>query len=195
MPMLSHLHQLFNADTCQAYLHMLRWKGRPLQCPRCHSYELGPWGNDYYRPGLKRYWCHGCRRTFNDLTHTLLAQSKRSLVHRILATFPFCLACSSHRIAREVGIHIREHQNAGGDSSAAGGGAPGGLTPGVLVLSPWPLSLCWSGHGSDREAGAWSRNPVMVCRRPSAATTPKSVPLTSVAPPSAARAQEKRTRS
>jgi len=55
---------------------------------------------------LKRYWCHGCRRTFNDLTHTLLAQSKRSLPHWILATFLLCLACSSRRIAREVGMHI-----------------------------------------------------------------------------------------
>jgi len=56
---------------------------------------------------LKRYWCHGCRRTFNDLTHTLLAQSKRSLVHWILATFLLCLSCSSRRIAREPGVHVR----------------------------------------------------------------------------------------
>src|SRR6201984_1130945 len=66
-----------------------------------------PWGTYHYRPGLKRYWCHGCRRTFNDLTHTLFAQSKRSLVHWILATFLLCLACSSRRIARELGVHIR----------------------------------------------------------------------------------------
>ena len=35
MPILSYLHQLFNADTCHAYLHTLRWQDRPLQCPRC----------------------------------------------------------------------------------------------------------------------------------------------------------------
>jgi len=56
---------------------------------------------------LKRYWCRGCRRTFNDLTHTLFAQSQRSLSHWILATFLLCLSCSSRRIAREVGVHIR----------------------------------------------------------------------------------------
>src|SRR5215467_6168156 len=106
MPILSYLHQLFNADTCNAYLHTLRWKERPLHCPRCQSHDVGPWGAYHYRPGLQRYWCHGCRRTFNDLTHTLLAQSKRSLPHWILATFLLCLACSSRRIAREVGIHI-----------------------------------------------------------------------------------------
>jgi transposase len=33
--------------------------------------------------------------------------SKRSLAHWMLATFLLCLACSSRRIAREVGVHIR----------------------------------------------------------------------------------------
>ncbi len=106
MPILSYLHQLFNADTCNAYLHTLRWKERPLHCPRCQSHDVGHWGAYHYRPGLQRYWCHSCRRPFNDLTHTLLAQSKRALGHWILATFLLCLACSSRRIAREVGVHI-----------------------------------------------------------------------------------------
>ena len=26
MAMVSHLHQLFNTETCQAYIHVLRWK-------------------------------------------------------------------------------------------------------------------------------------------------------------------------
>jgi transposase len=107
MPLLSHLHQLFNTDTCQAYIHTLRWKDRPLHCPRCQSHAVGPWGNYHYRPRLKRYWCHGCRRTFNGLTHTLFAQSQRSLPHWILAIFLLCLSCSSRRIARELGVHIR----------------------------------------------------------------------------------------
>jgi transposase-like protein len=107
MPLLSHLHQLFNADTCHAYIHTLRWRDRPLHCPRCQSHAVGPWGNYHYRPRLKRYWCHGCRRTFNDLTHTLFAQSQRSLPHWILATFLLCLSCSSRRMARELGVHVR----------------------------------------------------------------------------------------
>jgi hypothetical protein len=59
------------------------------------------------RPGLKRYWCHGRRRTVNDLTHTLLAQRQRSLPYGILATCLLCLPCSSRRIARELGVHLR----------------------------------------------------------------------------------------
>jgi transposase-like protein len=107
MPVLSYLHQLFNAEQCQAYIHTLRWKDRPLQCPRCQSHDIGRWGTYQYRPGCKRYWCHRCKRTFNDLTATLLHQSQRPLAYWILATFLLCLACSSRRIAREVGIHVR----------------------------------------------------------------------------------------
>ena len=76
MSTLSYLHQLFNIGQCQAYIHTLRWKDRPLQCPRCQSLNVGPWGTYHAQPGLKRYRCKekGCKRTFNDLTATLLHQ-------------------------------------------------------------------------------------------------------------------------
>src|SRR5256885_8230678 len=109
MPVLSYVHQLFNADQCHAYIHTLRWKDRPLQCPRCQSHNVGPWGASHSQPGLQRYRCKEkeCKRTFNDLTGTLLDGSKRSVMHWILATFLLCLSCSSRRIARELGVHRR----------------------------------------------------------------------------------------
>jgi transposase-like protein len=107
MPVLSYVHQLFNAEPCQAYIHTLRWKDRLLQCPRCQSHHIGRGGTYHYRLGCKRYWCHSCKRTFNDLTDTLLHQSQQPLAYWILATFLLCLACSSRRMAREVGVHIR----------------------------------------------------------------------------------------
>ena len=96
MPVLSYIHQLFNVDQCQAYIHTLRWKDRPLQCPRCQSHHVGPWGAYHYQPGLQRYRCKekGCKRTFNDLTGTLLDGSKRSVMHWMLATFLFTLVCT-----------------------------------------------------------------------------------------------------
>ena len=108
MSIVSHLHPLFNPETCQSYLHLLRWKDRPLQCPRCQSYNVGPWGAYHYQPGLQRYRCkeQAGKRTCNDLTGTLLDGSKRSIMHWILATFLLCLSCSSRRIARELGLHI-----------------------------------------------------------------------------------------
>src|SRR5262249_13557599 len=48
-----------------------------------------------------------CKRTFNDLTGTLLDGSKRSVMHWIFATLLLCLSCSSRRIARELGVPTR----------------------------------------------------------------------------------------
>src|SRR5687768_14020347 len=78
MPIVSYLHQLFNAEQCQVYIHTLRWKDRPLQCPRCQSHHIGQWGMYHHRPGGKRSWCHGCQRTCNDLTATLLHRSQQT---------------------------------------------------------------------------------------------------------------------
>ena len=72
MPVLSYVHHLFNVDQCHGYIHTLRWKDRALQCPRCQSQDIDPWGTYHYRPGCKRSWCNGCKRTFKDLTNTLL---------------------------------------------------------------------------------------------------------------------------
>src|SRR4029450_13958168 len=109
MSVLSFIHQLFNAEQCHAYIHTLRWKDRPLQCPRCQSRNVGPWGAYHYQPGLQRYRCKekACKRTFNDLTGTLLDGSKRSVMHWILATFLLRLSCSSGRTPREWGVHSR----------------------------------------------------------------------------------------
>jgi transposase-like protein len=109
MAMVSHLHHLFDPEMCQASIHTLRWQDRPLQCPRCQSHHVGPWGAYHYQPGLQRDRCQeqGCKRTCNDLTGTLLDGSTRSLAHWILATFLLCLACSSGRLAREGGVPIR----------------------------------------------------------------------------------------
>ena len=107
MDIISHLHQLFNAEKCCQYIRAVRWKDRPLQCPHCQSQDVGPWGKYHYRPGFDRHRCKACKRTFYDLTNTILSHSKLSLRHWILATFLLCLSCSSRRIARELGVHGR----------------------------------------------------------------------------------------
>jgi hypothetical protein len=78
MPVLAFRHQFFHTDTCVAHICTLRWKDRPRHCPRCHSPKSGPWGQYHDRPGLKRYRCKACRRTFNDLAQTLFDNASRS---------------------------------------------------------------------------------------------------------------------
>src|SRR5262249_14707775 len=109
MSIVSHLYHLFNPATCQSYIHMLRWKDRPLQCPRCQRLNVGPCGTYHAQPALQRARGRGqgCQRACNDRTGSLLDGSKRSVMHWMRAAFLLCLSCSSHRIAREVGVHIR----------------------------------------------------------------------------------------
>ena len=59
MSIVSHLHHLFNPETCQSYIHTLRWKDRPLQCPRCQSLNVGPWGT-YHAPLNLSEFVDGC---------------------------------------------------------------------------------------------------------------------------------------
>jgi hypothetical protein len=41
MPVLAYIHQLCNAEHCQAYIHTLRWQERPLPCILfCNLYIL-----------------------------------------------------------------------------------------------------------------------------------------------------------
>ena len=44
MSIASHLHQLFNTETSQAYIHALRWKDRPLHAPDVRATTLVPGG-------------------------------------------------------------------------------------------------------------------------------------------------------
>jgi len=113
MPMRSSVHQRFSADQCHAYIPTLRWNERPLQGPRGHSADVGSWGTYHDRPGGKRDGCHGCRRTVNDLTNTLLAQRQRSRGHWRRVTFVGCLSCASRRMARALDGPLRTSARGG----------------------------------------------------------------------------------
>jgi hypothetical protein len=57
MSVLAYVHQLFNADQCHAYIHTLRWKDRPLQCPRCQSHNVSPWDFlPFVNPNLANFY-------------------------------------------------------------------------------------------------------------------------------------------
>jgi transposase-like protein len=52
---------------------------------------VGNWGKYHRRPGLKRYMCKSCERTFNDLTNTLLDNCKLPLQFILLVIFFMCI--------------------------------------------------------------------------------------------------------
>lgn len=78
----------------------IRFRAGP-RCPRCGSREVAPWGGF---SGRRRYYCHGCHRTFSDFTGTPFAYLKR------LDAWPAYRAClflatSIRRAAKLAGIH------------------------------------------------------------------------------------------
>jgi transposase-like protein len=83
MAIVSHLHHLFSAETCQSSIHTLRWKERPLQCPRCQSHNVGLWGTYHAQPGLQRYRCkekdRKCRRLSTSPCNGAVGQGDRIL--------------------------------------------------------------------------------------------------------------------
>ena len=92
MSIVSHLHHLFNPETCQSYIHTLRWKDRPLQCPRCQSHNVGPWGAYHYQPGLQRYRCKEQGASAPSMTSPARSWTAASAPSHTGCSPPFCCA-------------------------------------------------------------------------------------------------------
>jgi hypothetical protein len=105
MPGLSYVHQLCHAAQCPASIPTLRGQDRPLQGPRWQSHHIGPGGASHYQPGRhrSRWQAQAGQRPVHARTGTRVADSQRSLLYWILATFLLGLACASRRLAREWG--------------------------------------------------------------------------------------------
>ena len=97
MSIASHLHQLFNTETCQVYIHALRWKERPLQCPRCQSHNVGPWGTYHYQPGLRRYRCKENTASAPSMTSQAHSWTAVSAPSPTGFSPPFCYASPVRR--------------------------------------------------------------------------------------------------
>ena len=107
MPVLSYVHQLFNArpvSRLHPYAAVERSSPPMSPVPEPGRRSLG---HVPLPPGLQRYWCKRTASAPSMTSPNPAPQSKRSLPHWILATFLLCLSCSSRRIARELGVHIR----------------------------------------------------------------------------------------
>lgn len=109
---------------------------RPRTCPRCQSTRTIRWGRTR---GRQRYRCHGCHRTFSDLTGTPLAYTKRLA---LWPAFGDCMAqgLSVRRTARRLGIHkdtaFRWRHRLARTYDAASNTAVGGMVALSVVALP-----------------------------------------------------------
>jgi transposase-like protein len=88
------------------YIHQLRARLIPLKCPYCHKNNVIGWGKYWRKPGLHRYFCKSCERTFNDLTGTIFERSQIALSTWLFVAFLLALGCSTLRITKEIGVHF-----------------------------------------------------------------------------------------
>ena len=81
-----------------------RWPNG-VKCPYCGSSKVIKYGKAPRRPYLQRYFCTNCRRQFNDLTSTPLAEARvpPSTVLAILYLY-HRLGLSQSAVARELGV-------------------------------------------------------------------------------------------
>ena len=117
----------------------------PRPCPRCSSTHTIRWGRTR---GRQRYRCHGCHRTFSDLTATPLAYTK------LLSRWPAFGDCmvqglSVRTTARHLGIHKDTAFRWRHRLAHAYDTAPDAVLGGMVALAVAPLP--------HSEKGRWPR--------------------------------------
>ena len=87
--------------TCQEYLAVLRWNGKPV-CPHCESEKVGE-----LKGKTKRYKCYGCRKQFGVRVGTIFQDSKLPLRKWFIAIYletAHKKGISSNQLARDLKI-------------------------------------------------------------------------------------------
>lgn len=98
MPVLSRVPHLFTAEQCQASLHTLRWKDRPLQRPRCQRAALDAGARTSIDLAANAI---GIRPTNQDLP--LTRQCVRDQMDLLVHASPYDLVVTGGRCAASTG--------------------------------------------------------------------------------------------
>lgn len=70
--MLNSLTDLFDEEKCYAYVRQSKGT-QDLSCPACRGTDIRKNGHDKSSVHRQRYYCKSCRRTFTDLTDTVVS--------------------------------------------------------------------------------------------------------------------------
>lgn len=70
------IEAMLDLETCFENLRAIRWDKDGVCCPRCSSYDISPHGFANGNIHQRRYKCKGCKISFNDLTNTVIANSR-----------------------------------------------------------------------------------------------------------------------
>jgi transposase-like protein len=102
MSLYAYRRVIANEQTCWRLLHRLRWPDG-VRCPSCRSAR--PWR--MHQRGRLEYRCRQCRRHFNTLTGTWLADTRLPISKWVLAIGLFKVGLSARALAIELQISRR----------------------------------------------------------------------------------------
>lgn len=86
---------------CFEEFRKIRWK-EGVRCPRCGSENVRGHG-EARKPHCRRYWCRDCRRTFNDLTGTVFANTNIDLRDWVYVMDKLYENMSMNKISKKLG--------------------------------------------------------------------------------------------
>ena len=104
-----NIKNLIDDVQCYQTLRDLRWP-TGIDCPSCESKQVIKRGFDDTEPARQRYECRGCRKRFDDLTHTIFAGHHQPLKVWILCLYFMGLNLSNEQIGHELAINVSDVQ-------------------------------------------------------------------------------------
>ena len=99
-----NIQNLIDDAKCFETVRALGWDDG-IRCPHCGWDQIIKRGFDETQPHRQRYQCHGCERSFDDLTGTILAGHHQPLRTWILCLYFMGLNLSNQQIAQELGLN------------------------------------------------------------------------------------------
>ncbi len=89
--------------SCFETLRRVRWD-KGIFCPECGGDEFSQSGSDDALPHLRRYYCHNCVRSFDDLTGTVFSKQPAAVRNWLLCLYYMEHDTPSREISRTLDL-------------------------------------------------------------------------------------------
>lgn len=99
MNILEFFALILDEASCAQIFRMARWNGL-VSCPHCNCDSIKRYGK--YRVCFQRYFCHNCKKTFNDKIGTIFGYSHVSLSRWFCYIWMFCICSITGMSIREI---------------------------------------------------------------------------------------------
>jgi len=103
-PSMVNIRDLIDDAKCYQTVRDLRWPDG-MSCPHRSSRVIIKDGRDDTQPHRQRYFCHDCRKRFDDLTGTIFAGHHQPLRIWIICSYFMGLNLSGPQIANELDVN------------------------------------------------------------------------------------------